>query len=313
MIKAISRRRLLGSIATAALLPGVALLTSVSARAAKSVVVSSKIDTEGAVLGNIVARVLEHAGIPVTRRLQLGPTKIVRTALLAGEIDIYPEYTGNAGFFFNMADNPLWKNAGEAYAKAKELDAANGLVWLAPAPADNTWGIAVRGDVAKREKLATLEDFARWAASGDVKLAASAEFVESAAALPAFQSAYGFTLSGNQLLVLSGGDTAATIKAAAEGTSGVNAAMVYGTDGAIAALDLTVMEDTKHVQPVYQPAPVIRKAVLDAYPQIAGLLAPAFAGLTLQTLQQLNAQVQLEGLDAGSVAEAYLRAQGLLG
>lgn len=307
---AISRRRLLASVAAAGLLP------AALARAADAVVVSSKIDTEGAVLGNIIALVLEHAGIPVTRRLQLGPTKIVRTALLAGEIDIYPEYTGNAGFFFNMADDPLWKNAAEAYAKAKELDAANGLVWLAPAPADNTWGIAVRGDVATAEKLATLEDFARWAneeSDGGVKLAASAEFVESAAALPAFQSAYGFKLSGDQLLVLSGGDTAATIKAAAEGTSGVNSAMVYGTDGAIAALDLKVMEDTKHVQPVYQPAPVIRKAVLDAYPQIAGLLAPAFAGLTLPTLQKLNAQVQLEGLDARSVAEAYLRAQGLLG
>ncbi|GLK72139.1 ABC transporter substrate-binding protein [Ancylobacter dichloromethanicus] len=304
----ISRRRLLGSIAVAALVPGAL------ARAAESVVVSSKIDTEGAVLGNIVALVLEHAGIPVTRRLQLGPTKIVRTALLAGEIDLYPEYTGNAGFFFNMADDPVWKNAGEAYAKAKELDAANGLVWLAPAPADNTWGIAVRGDVAAEAELATLEDFARWANADDaVKLAASAEFVESAAALPAFQSAYGFTLSGDELLVLSGGDTAATIKAAAEGTSGVNSAMVYGTDGAISAVGLKVMEDTKHVQPVYQPAPVIRKAVLDTYPQIAGLLAPAFAGLTLETLQRLNAQVQLEGLDARSVAEGYLRAQGLLG
>lgn len=307
MVASINRRRLLGSIAAAALVP------AALAHAAAPVVVSSKIDTEGAVLGNIVALVLEHAGIPVTRRLQLGPTKIVRTALLAGEIDLYPEYTGNAGFFFAMADDPLWKNANAAYEKARDLDAKNGLVWLAPAPADNTWGIAVRGDVASAEKLATLEDFARWTKQGDVKLAASAEFVESAAALPAFQSAYGFTLSGGQLLVLSGGDTAATIKAAAEGTSGVNAAMVYGTDGAIAALNLKVMADTKQVQPVYQPAPVIRKAVLDAYPQIAALLAPAFAGLTLPVLQQLNAQVQLEGLDARSVAEAYLKAQGLLG
>ncbi|RTL98494.1 ABC transporter substrate-binding protein [Ancylobacter aquaticus] len=307
MVASINRRRLLGSIAAAALVP------AALAHAAAPVVVSSKIDTEGAVLGNIVALVLEHAGIPVTRRLQLGPTKIVRTALLVGEIDLYPEYTGNAGFFFAMADDPLWKNAKAAYEKARDRDAANGLVWLAPAPADNTWGIAVRGDVASAEKLATLEDFARWTKQGDVKLAASAEFVESAAALPAFQSAYGFTLSGGQLLVLSGGDTAATIKAAAEGTSGVNAAMVYGTDGAIAALNLKVMADTKQVQPVYQPAPVIRKAVLDAYPQIAALLAPAFAGLTLPVLQQLNAQVQLEGLDARSVAEAYLKAQGLLG
>jgi osmoprotectant transport system substrate-binding protein len=296
------------------LLGALPLVRPGAARAASNVVVGSKIDTEGAVLGNIIALLLERAGIPVTRRIQLGPTKIVRTALLAGEIDIYPEYTGNAGYFFNIDSDPLWKNARAAYEKARDLDAANGLVWLAPAPADNTWGIAVRGDVAASQKLATLEDFARWAnGGGDVKLAASAEFVESPAALPAFQAAYGFKLSGDQLLVLSGGDTTATIKAAAEGTSGVNTAMVYGTDGAISALGLKVMDDTKHVQPVYQPAPVVRKATLDAYPKIAEILAPAFAGLTLPVLQKLNAQVQLEGLDARAVAEGYLRSKGLLG
>ncbi|WP_246520097.1 glycine betaine ABC transporter substrate-binding protein OsmF [Ancylobacter lacus] len=280
---------------------------------ARPVVVASKIDTEGAVLGNIIALTLEHAGIEVTRKIQLGPTKICRTALLAGEIDIYPEYTGNAGFFFSMDADPVWKNAAAAYEKARALDAANGLVWLAPAPADNTWGIAVRGDVAAAQKLATLEDFARWVKDGGtVKLAGSAEFVESPAALPAFQQAYGFTLKGDQLLVLSGGDTTATIKAAAEGTSGVNTAMVYGTDGAIAALDLKVLADTRHVQPVYQPAPVVRAPVLEANPAMAGLLAAAFSGLSLDTLQKLNAQVQLDGQDAGAVARAYLEGAGLL-
>lgn len=304
----LDRRSLLLSLSALALMrPG-------AAQAAGNVVVGSKIDTEGAVLGNIIALLLEQGGIPVTRRLQLGPTKICRTALIAGEIDLYPEYTGNAGFFFNIDSDPLWKNAKQAYDKARELDAANGLVWLSPAPADNTWGIAVRGDVATANKLATLEDFARWAnGGGNVKLAASAEFVESPAALPAFQSAYGFKLAGDHLLVLSGGDTTATIKAAAEGTSDVNSAMVYGTDGAISALGLKVMDDTKHVQPVYQPAPVVRKATLDAYPKMPELLGPAFASLTLETLQRLNAQVQLEGLDARAVAENYLRSKGMLG
>ncbi|MBS9479043.1 glycine betaine ABC transporter substrate-binding protein OsmF [Ancylobacter radicis] len=283
------------------------------AAAAKPVVVASKIDTEGAVLGNIIALMLENAGIEVNRRIQLGPTKIVRTALLVGEIDIYPEYTGNAGFFFSMPDDPAWKNPQAAYEKAKALDAANNLVWLTPAPADNTWGIAVRGDVARQQKLATLEDFGRWVREGGkAKLAGSAEFVESAAALPSFQTAYDFKLAGDQLLVLSGGDTTATIKAAAEGTSGVNSAMVYGTDGAIAALDLKVMRDTKQVQPVYQPAPVVRASVLAEQPKIAEILAPAFSGLTLEVLQGLNAKVQLDGQDARAVAQAYLQEAKLL-
>lgn len=300
-------------LAVAALAAGLGLGAMAPVRAADTITVASKIDTEGAVLGNIIALLLEQAGLPVKERLSLGPTKIVRTALIEGEVDIYPEYTGNAGFFFNVDADPAWKKADTAYAKAKELDAANKLVWLKPAPANNTWAIAVRGDVAQANKLTTLDDFGTWVAGGGtVKLAGSAEFVESAAALPAFQTAYGFTLKPDQLLVLSGGDTAATIKAAAEGTSGVNAAMVYGTDGGIAALGLKVLTDTKGVQAVYEPAPVVRAATLEKYPEIATILDPAFATLTLETLQGLNAKVQIEGQDARSVAKAYLTEKGLL-
>jgi osmoprotectant transport system substrate-binding protein len=284
------------------------------AHAADSITVASKIDTEGAVLGNVIALLLEQGGFAVNDKISLGPTKIVRTALIAGEVDIYPEYTGNAGFFFGVDSDPAWKSPAAAYQKAKTLDAeANNLVWLQPAPANNTWAIAVRGDVASEHTLSSLEDFGKWVAGGgQVKLAGSAEFVESAAALPAFQEAYGFHLTADQLLVLSGGDTAATIKAAAEGTSGVNTAMVYGTDGAIAALGLKVMSDPKGVQAVYEPAPVIRGDVLAKHPEIADLLAPAFATLTLEVLQGLNAQVQLEGQDARAVAKAHLTKAGLL-
>ena len=151
------------------------------AKAADGIVVASKIDTEGALLGNMIVQVLEHAGLPVENKLQLGPTKIVRTALTSGEVDIYPEYTGNAGFFFSVDSDPAWKKAETAYEKAKALDAANKIVWLTPAPANNTWAIAVRKDLADANKLATLDDFGKWVAGGGkVKLAGSAEFVESA-------------------------------------------------------------------------------------------------------------------------------------
>lgn len=284
------------------------------ALAAGPVVVGSKIDTEGALLGNIIAIALENAGIPVERKIQLGPTKIVRTALISGEIGIYPEYTGNAGFFFNIDSDPAWKNAAEAYAKAKQLDAEkNNLVWLKPAPANNTWAIAIRKDVAEANKLTTLDTFGKWVSSGGkVKLAGSAEFVESAAALPAFEKAYDFKLSPDQLLVLSGGDTAATIKAAAEQTSGVNAAMAYGTDGALAALGLVVLTDTKGVQAVYEPAPVVRADVLKEYPKIETVLDPIFASLSLETLQSLNAKIAVDGEDPKTVATDYLKSKGFL-
>jgi len=278
------------------------------------VVVSSKIDTEGGVLGNIILKVLDTNGIPTTDRIQLGATPVVRSAITAGEIDIYPEYTGNAAFFFEKAEDPAWKNAEQAYTLAKQLDYdANKIVWLTPSPANNTWAIAVRKDLAEENNLKTLSDFGAYVAGGgEVKLAASSEFVNSAAALPAFQSTYGFTLQPEQLITLSGGDTAATIAAAANQTNGANAAMVYGTDGGIAPSGLVVLDDDKGVQPVYQPAPIVRESVLKEHPEIEALLQPVFEKLDLVTLQDLNGRVQVGGEPAKAVAEDFLTRNGFL-
>lgn len=281
--------------------------------AARDIVLSSKIDTEGALLGNVILLALQNAGLPVENRLQLGGTPIVRDAILSGQIDLYPEYTGNAAFFHNEADSPVWKDAAQSRARAAELDAPQGIVWLEAAPANNTWAIALRRDLAEAEGLATMSDFGRHVAGGGaVKLAASTEFVTSPAALPAFQAAYGFTLKPEQLVQLAGGDTAATIAAAAQQTSGVNAAMVYGTDGGIEPAGLVVMEDDKSVQPYYQPAPLVRAEVLAEYPQIPEVLDPIFRQLDLETLQELNARIQVGGEPAGAVAQDWLTRQGLI-
>src|SRR6185312_4641157 len=239
------------------LLATLAVLAFTATTAQAQVVVSSKIDTEGGVIGNIILQVLKANNVPVTDKIQLGDTKVVRSAITAGQIDIYPEYTGNGAFFFNKADDPLWKDAQKGYEEVKKDDyAANKIVWLTPAPANNTWGVALRKDVAEPNHIVTWSDFGKWVTGGGkVKLAASAEFVSSPAALPKFEQVYGFKLTPDQLVTLSGGDTAATIAAAANQTNGVNAAMVYGTDGGIAPSGLVVMQDDKGVQPVYQPAP----------------------------------------------------------
>ncbi|MCJ8055621.1 ABC transporter substrate-binding protein [Shinella curvata] len=294
---------------------GAALALGLTAGAADAqVVVSSKIDTEGGVLGNIILSVLNANGIQTTDRVQLGATPVVRQAIIAGEIDIYPEYTGNAAFFFEKADDPAWKDATKAYELAKTLDYdANKIVWLKPSPANNTWAIALRKDVTEPNKLVTLSDFGKYVSGGgQVVLAASSEFVNSAAALPAFQTTYGFTLKPEQLITLSGGDTAATIAAAANQTNGANAAMVYGTDGGIAPSGLVVLEDDKGVQPVYQPAPIIREEVLKANPQIEELLKPVFEKLDLVTLQDLNGRVQVGGEPAKAVAEDFLKKNGFI-
>ena len=97
-----------------------------TASAAGPVVVASKIDTEGALLGNMIAEVIAEViaahGIAVERRIQLGPTNIVRAALLAGQIDLYPEYTGNGALFFHREADPAWKNAAAGYAAVRQLE-----------------------------------------------------------------------------------------------------------------------------------------------------------------------------------------------
>ncbi len=291
-----------------------AALLSLPLQAAEPVKVGSKIDTEGALLGNIILQVLESHGVKTVNKVQLGTTPVVRGAITAGELDIYPEYTGNGAFFFKDENDPAWKNAKQGYEKVKKLDAEkNKLIWLTPAPANNTWTIAVRQEVAEQNHLTSLADLSAYLQKGgDFKLAASAEFIERADALPAFEKAYGFKLNQNQLLSLAGGDTVVTIKAAAQQTSGVNAAMAYGTDGPVAALGLQTLSDPKGVQPIYAPAPVVRDAVLKAYPQMAQWLEPVFASLDEKTLQKLNASIAVEGRDAKSVAADYLQQKGLL-
>lgn len=301
----LTRRGVLASAIAAALGP---------ALGAEPIVVGSKLDLEGGLIGEMMLLALRRAGVPVINRLRLGPTAILRQALLSGAVDLCVEYTGNAAFFFHQESDPVWRSAAAGYARAAALDlAANRLVWLQPAPADNSWVIAIPNALAREKRLKTLDDFAGFVRADErVKLAASAEFVESAAGLPAFEATYGFKLRASQLLVLSGGETTATMKAAADGISGVNAAMAYATDGALNALDLVALADPRHAEPVYAPAPVIRAAALESWPQVRPALAPVFAGLDLETLRALNEKVAVEGEDAAAVARDYLATRSLL-
>lgn len=299
---------------TALILAGLLAMGSAFAQADTPVRVGSKIDTEGKLLGNMIVLALEANGIKTENKSGLGNTQVMRGALTAGEIDLYPEYTGNGAFIFAEESNPVWKDAKAGYERVKALDyEQNKIVWLTPAPANNTWAIAIRQDVASPNQLKTLDDLGQWLGKGgQFKLAASAEFVERSDALPAFQTAYNFTLKPEQLLTLAGGDTAVTIRAAGEQTSGVNAAMAYGTDGAVAALGLVILDDPKGVQPIYAPAPIVREDALKQHPQIDDALAPVFELLDGPTLQSLNAKIQLEGQDAKKVAADFLKSKGLL-
>ena len=296
-----------------ALVLAILLLANTTTPASQPVVVSSKLSSESAMIGQMIRLLLEAHGIPTVDRMAIGATPIVRKALLSGEIDLYVEYTGNAGFFFNRPDDPAWKDLQRGYDLGARLDLeANRIVWLAPAAASNSWALAVRRDVAKQNRLATMSDFARWVREGgEVILACSAEFA-NAGTLKSLEKTYAFHLEPRQKIVLAGGETAATIGAAAARTNGINTAMVYGTDGGIVAADLVLLEDDKHDQPVYAPVPIVREAVLKARPEIAGIVRPLMESFTRESLQALNARVQIDGESSEAVAGDYLRATGFI-
>ncbi len=278
-----------------------------------AVIVSSKLSSESVMIGQMIRLILDAHGIPTVDRTSLGTTPVVRKALMAGEIDIYVEYTGNVGFFFNRTSDPALKDLRKGYELGARLDyEANHIVWLTPANASNAWALAVRRDVAQANHLETMSDFARWVTGGGkVVLACSAEFA-NAGTLRSLEKTYGFRMQSAQMIVLAGSETSATIGAAAAQTNGINTAMVYGTDGGVAAANLKIMEDDKHDQPIYAPVPIIREAALRANPRIADVVKPLMESFSRARLQALNARVQINGEAAESVAADYLRSEGFL-
>lgn len=281
----------------------------------RPIVVGSKLDPEAQILGQMILQTLKHAGLPVTDKTSLGDTGVLRKAILAGEVDIYPEYTGNAVYFFPAAKISAKQagNPAQIYKLARDLDAKQGVTWLKPANVNNTWVVAVPEAFAKSARLQSLSDLARYVkGGGKLKVAGSPEFFNRPDTFPAFEKAYGFKLSNAQKLVLAGATPAQTQQAAAQGANGVNAAMAYGTDGTLSALNMVALQDPKGAQAVYQPSPIARAATLRAYPQVSALLEKTFATLDAKTMQRLNGEVSLEGKTPAAVATEYLTSKGLL-
>jgi len=286
------------------------------------IVVGSKQFTEQIVLGKVIIQALEHAGFEVIDRTNLGGTAVNRDALEAGEIDVYPNYNGTA--ISNWYRDIPWAQEaiGEgtsgdgyaSYATVASYDAALfDLIWLRPAPANNTYALAVTRQWSEENGITDLVQFAEYVNNGgEVVLSTGDEFAQRPDGLPSFYRTYGFELTDDQLIIIAGATPAQTEQALASGQNNVNVAMAYGTDGALLAYDFVVLEDPLGGQPVFQPTPVFRGEVIRAYPEIAGILNPIFAVFDNPTLQGLNAAVEVDGLSADDAARAFLEENGFL-
>jgi osmoprotectant transport system substrate-binding protein len=251
---------------------------------------------------------LRQAGFDVVDKTEFGTPEILRMALIAGEVDLVLDYTGSGQYYHETSSQDVWSDPVAGYEMTRDLDLkANDLVWLTPAQANNTEGLAVTSTFAEEKGLVTIRDLADYInGGGEIKLITSSAFAENIKGLVGFEEAYGFRLDAGQMIVLASGNTAEMLKALYEGRDGVNVSLVYGTDGALKQMGLVVLEDPKSIPPVYQPAPVIRGELYRRYPEIVTILAPLFKSFTIEVLQNLNAQVAFEGRAAREVAEEYL-------
>ncbi len=275
-----------------------------AAPTAAPVKVGSKDFTEELLLGEMYAQILEANGIPVERRLNLAGTQVAHEALVKGEIDLYPEYTGT-GYLFILGINDNEKDPANVYARtAADYLAKWNLVWLAPAPMNNTNAIAVTRAAAEKYNLKTMSDFC--AAAPNLRFAAIPDFEQRPDGLAGIKAVYG-DCTPKSLTVF---DPGLKYKAITDGLA--DAVIAFSTDGQIAGFDLVVMQDDKGLWPPYQVAPVVRGEVLDKNPQIRAALDRLAPLITSDAIAALNWKVDGEKQEYAQVAADFLKAKGLI-
>ena len=271
------------------------------------IVIGSKDFTEQIILGQIAVLALQDAGYQVDDQTGLGGTAINREALLTGETDMYWEYTGTAWIAHLGHEDPI-TDPQECYDKVKAEDADNDLVWLDMAPFNNTYTLMMKQDTGKELGIETISDLAEYIkGGGDASLCINQEFYARPDGFRGVEKLYDFQFDEDQVIMM---DSGLTYKALKDGKC--TTAMGFATDGRIAAFGFFNMEDDKQFFPVYNPAPVIRKGVLDANPGVADVLNPIAQALTTEKMMELNKRVDIDEEDPKDVACDFLMFEGLV-
>ena len=272
------------------------------ARAAPRIRIGSKNFTEQLVVAELFAQGLEKAGATVERRVNLGGTAIAQQALVAGEIDLYPEYTGT-GLGVVLKEKPEG-TAGEILAKVRAgYEAKFDCIWLDPSGIDNGNALLVLPATARRLGLETLSDLAR--AAPQLTLAAGNEFADRADGLPGLKRVYGMEFRRFRQFAALG------LRYAALRHGQADVVNAYATDWQIAVGGYTVMRDDRHLWPPYQLAAVVRRPALRDWPGLAAPLLAIGARLDNPVMQDLNRQVDQDGEEPREVAAGFLKQHGL--
>ncbi len=273
--------------------------------------VGSKNFTEQQILGDITVQALEAAGAEVIDKTGLGDTEEVRLALVSGGVDLYWEYTGT-GWLVHLAEPQSISDPQELYQAVAEEDLSqNGIAWLQPSTANNTYAVAVREEAAEELGIATISDLGRLIEERpeDATLCVGDEFNSRADGLPGLERHYGFEFAADKVFQISPG----TVYGAVDRGETCTFGSVYRTNGRIPELDLRLLEDDNDFFASYNPSVTMREATLERYPELEDLFGSIAAQLDTETLRQLSASVEVDGQDSGRVAERWLRENGFTG
>lgn len=267
----------------------------------RTVAVGAKKFTEGAVLGELMAQVLE-AELPVSveRRFNLAGTQVAFEALRAGEIDLYAEYTGTALLNILHDDAPAG-TPGAVFARVSETFRQRyALAWLAPFGFDNTYVLLMRRDIASKHGIRKLSDLA----AVPLRYAVSHEFLQRPDGMQGLRRVYSLNEAS-----LVGIEHDLAYRALADGAIDVTDG--YSTDAKIVGNDLVALEDDRGFFPPYEAAPVVREALLDALPGVAPALSLLAGRIDEEAMRRLSHEVEAEGKSPAQAAAGFLERIGL--
>lgn len=268
------------------------------------IVVGSKNFTESFLLGEIVAQMIEsHTQLKVDRRFYLAGTYICQQAILAGRIDIYPEYTGTA--LTAILKEKAGGDKQDVYQRVKnEYEHRFGLTLGPPLGFNDTFAMEIRGEDARRLNVKTLSQAAAFAPHW--RAGFGYEFMERPDGYRGLAATYGLHFAEPPRIMDLG------LLARALKDNQIDLAVGNTTDGLIPALDLFVLEDNRHYFPPYEAVAVIRQQTLQQHPEVAQVLADLAGKLSDTEMQGLNYAVDGQHRDAEEVTHEFLKSKGLL-
>ena len=271
--------------------------------AGQTFVVGSKEFTENKILGQITIAAIQAAGGTAEDKTGISGTATVRAALTSGEIDMYWDYTGTG--WVNILGNTTTDLPDDLFKAVKDADAANKVVWIGPSPLNNSYGLAVKKDLADQEGLKTMSDLAEYikANPSDAKICAASEFIQRDDGLQGVEKAYGVKFSVVELDM--------NLIYPQVGKQCV-VGEITTTDARIQSNDLFSLEDDKKFFVPYNAALTVRSDVAEANPDLDKLFTEIAEALDNETMIVLNGKVDVDGEREADVAKDWLREKGFI-